>query len=499
VVWINSTLTYFGLAKYLQELYDCELYAIIDVTDRPKKFFQEQDLVRFQKVWFYHDHVNNIKKKPDLEYLTIFEVKYKINLWTLAYNERIFYEFNKFYKFTENEVLSILEQECKLFESIIDQADPDFIIMFLPFLHHDNLFFRMCKSRGIPCLMLRTTRILAGNCIILDEDESVPYKLEHTNDRKRSFEELQSYIKQFNVFKNVITRDLRHNSNLKLIKGAAQFIFIGSNSNVKTHYTYYGRSKLRVFLKSVFMAVKAKYRKCFIDKNFVRDIDYNTPYVFFPLHLEEEHSLLVVSPFYTNQIEIIKNIVKSLPIGYKLYIKESPLASLRDWKSLSEYKKIMDLPNVILLHPSIPPEEIIKNSALVITISGTASLDAAMYNKPSIVFADTPFSNLSSVYRLKTVEDLPNAIKKSLHEKVNLDELNDFVNYIEKNSFRFDLVGLWHKQNDYFNYGGFLVDVDIPLKKMKTFLQENDSQYKKLAFEHIKKIHQFKNSKLKIL
>ena len=61
----------------------------------------------------------------------------------------------------------------------------------------------------------------------------------------------------------------------------------------------------------------------FVDKHFVREIDNDDKIIFFPLHLEEEISLLVIAPFFTNQIEIIKNLVKSMPIDYKLYLKES--------------------------------------------------------------------------------------------------------------------------------------------------------------------------------
>src|SRR3989338_9588009 len=113
IFWIDAFPLSFFLSYYFGKQYDCELYAIMDITDQPKKFYQKQKLVNFKKVWFYHDHITI--KKPDLNYLKSFEEKYKINLWTLAYNERIFYQYNEFYKFSLDEVLSILEHECKLF------------------------------------------------------------------------------------------------------------------------------------------------------------------------------------------------------------------------------------------------------------------------------------------------------------------------------------------------------------------------------------------------
>ena len=38
----------FGVAKLLQEKYDCDLYAIINLEDKAKKFFQNQQLVKYE-------------------------------------------------------------------------------------------------------------------------------------------------------------------------------------------------------------------------------------------------------------------------------------------------------------------------------------------------------------------------------------------------------------------------------------------------------------------
>jgi hypothetical protein len=72
--------------------------------------------------WFFHDHIKKTQQLPDLDYLKNFEKKYQINLWKLALNERFFYMHNRFYQFTKQEILSILEQESKLFETVLDET-----------------------------------------------------------------------------------------------------------------------------------------------------------------------------------------------------------------------------------------------------------------------------------------------------------------------------------------------------------------------------------------
>lgn len=488
IVWIDNDLMYFGLSKSLQEQYDCDLYAIIDVVDRQKKFFLKQPFVKFHNVWYYHDHISKSYNKIDLEFLKSFEDKYKINLWLLACNDRIFYNFNYFYNFKEIEVLSILEQECKFFEKILDDINPDFLIMPRPPLQHSYLFYELCKKRNIKVLDLQTTRI-ANKCIISMGDDTYGYKPDVNQKNHVTFEELQVFHKKFTHYEETKSVGKRFlHSKRDLIYAVLQFLFISSNTNPKTHYTYYGRTKIRVLIHYIIYAIKTRFRKKFIDKNFIRKIDDKTSFIFFPLHIEQERTLLIEAPFYTNQLEVIKHIVKSLPIGYKLYVKEHPTMFARGWRKISLYKEIMRLPNVVLIHPSVLPDEILRKCSLIISITGTTSFDAGFYKKPSIALAQTAWSMLSYVHKLKSLDELPDAIKSSLKKEVNASDLFDYINFIEKNSFTFDVYAFAQDHQDYFHYGGFLVDVDIPIDKMKYFLKVNKEKYDLLAKEHIKKI-----------
>lgn len=48
---------------YMQQKYDAEYNAIIDITNKPKKFFQDQNLVKFHKIWYFFDNVGKPKKR----------------------------------------------------------------------------------------------------------------------------------------------------------------------------------------------------------------------------------------------------------------------------------------------------------------------------------------------------------------------------------------------------------------------------------------------------
>ena len=132
-----------GMAKNLQEKYNCDLFSITDLSGNPQKFFQEQSIVKYLKKWFYYDHILP-NKKPDLEYLRSVEKNYNIDIWQIAYNDRIFFKYNDFYKFHPDEILSIIEQGCKLFESILDEINPDFVVLPTTNSGRMHLFYEIC-------------------------------------------------------------------------------------------------------------------------------------------------------------------------------------------------------------------------------------------------------------------------------------------------------------------------------------------------------------------
>ena len=47
--WLDADLIQFCLAYYLQKNYTGDFFAIIDITNKPKKFFKEQKFVKFVK------------------------------------------------------------------------------------------------------------------------------------------------------------------------------------------------------------------------------------------------------------------------------------------------------------------------------------------------------------------------------------------------------------------------------------------------------------------
>ena len=306
-----------------------------------------------------------------------------------------------------------------------------------------------------------------------------------------SFPDLKKIINSAGLVPQLkINKEKWRTSNKKRISAAIEFLLKTKNENRKTHFTYFGRSKSAVLIDAIKQIFQKKSRGKFLDDNLPKLIDKSEKFIYFPLGIDEEHSLLIGAPYFTNQIETIRHVAKSIPIDYKLYVKEHPSSVTRNWKSISDYKQIMDIPNVKLVHHSISKDELFDNCSLVISAMGSSGLDAAFYGKPSIVFGEMFYTILPSVTYVEKLNDLPNTIRSSLQNTVRLEDVKKFLAIFYKNSFDFDINRYMLDEANTFFHNGQLVDVEISDTQMKSFIENNSDMFSILVKEHIKRINE---------
>ena len=120
----------------------------------------------------------------------------------MAYIERNFYQYNPFYKFKREEILSIFEQECRFFEHVLNEVNPDFLIIKTTDLHRNYLLTEMCRARGVKILMLFGSRFGVRASISSQADT---FDL-HLDEKKKnsvniqSVEDLNRYLKTHHSF-----------------------------------------------------------------------------------------------------------------------------------------------------------------------------------------------------------------------------------------------------------------------------------------------------------
>ena len=490
---------HFGIAKFLQNKEDFEFYSIIDVDDKPRKFFETQKLVNFEKKWFYRDHVIlDENRRPDLEYLAGFEEKYKINLWNIAYADRKFYRFNRYYKFSDNEILSILEQTCKLYENVLEESKPDFMIMGLHDSHRNHLLYEMIKFKKIDLLMLGGTRFGYRGKITSDE-KSFGIKKKNSMQKERNSKELLDFLTKYDHSKLQVENKQKYLKKMEKnrLRTLAKFFLEGGNTTSQKHFSRYGTTRAKVFRESINFLFKRRKIQSFIEQNTVKEIKNSDRFIYFPLHSEPERALSIAAPYYTNQIEVITNIAKSLPIEFELFVKDHPSMGLKGGggRKLSFYQDITKLYNVKLLHPKIKRDDILSKCSMVITINGTAGFEAAFFGKPAITFIDTDYSMLPFVHVIKKFEDLPSTIRNTLKETVDFDALNEYVNMINEQSFEYNKAELNSDfYGRFFDRGYVIIEKEINEDEMVSFLEDHKDEYQKLANRFLEKIQEHRET-----
>ena len=382
--------------------------------------------------------------------------------------------------------MTIIEQECRFFEQILDDEKPNYLAIRITDSSNGQILQKICDAKGIKILMLSFTRF-GNRAYISHEYDHLEFSKKQDEKKERSFEELQKDMQIITSLQSTFRKKFR-NSKKTWIKGALKYLSLVISDKYREYYTNYGKTFSKVIRIEGGFPLKTRKRKKFIDINLLSQLKLEERFIYFPLQLEPERATLIPATFYTNQLDVITNIAKAIPIDFQLFVKEHPMQKIKGWREISFYKSIMELPNVKLIHPSIPNDEMLKKCSLAITIAGTTGLEAALYKKPCIIFADANYSLLPSVYRLRSLEDLPNAIRESLKKEVKLSDVNDFINLLDKNSFPFNNTELSIKINDEFFYDGYLFDTEIDNKKAEEFLRKNHEYFEVLAMEYMKKI-----------
>jgi len=120
----------------------------------------------------------------------------------------------------------------------------------------------------------------------------------------------------------------------------------------------------------------------------------NKNFVVYTLHKQPEASVDVVGRYYDNQYTNIQNIWRILPDDWYLVVKEHTNA-IGD-RSLSFFKKIKKLRNLVLLNEHINSHKIIQDSKAIFSVSGSIAYEAALYGKPAFLFVPIFFDKLQN-------------------------------------------------------------------------------------------------------
>ena len=328
--------------------------------------------------------------------------------------------------FSHEEMLSILQAALEEIEQLLKMVKPDIVLSLDPATFGDYLLYLFCKSRSIPMLFFRTTKI--KNYIELNEGifgcSPHIYKLFQEYEEEGSSDQ---WIKEAKTYLESVKRENIRYEGMILIPSKRKKGKSGTNLIINFIKVFKGEIKYLLkyrkdsqipgiftpfFYMNFISPFKARLRNWQYSRQYILESQLDSiNFAFYPLQSEPELSSLIWGKPYMNQIETIRNISRSLPVGMKLLVKEHPRAL--GYRSSGYYKKILEIPNVLLVHPDIEVRSMIKKAKIVIAISTFVAFEAVIHKVPSITLGGPrPFSILpdSMIRYIHSINDLAEEI-----------------------------------------------------------------------------------------
>lgn len=312
-------------------------------------------------------------------------------------------------RFTDDELLCILQRGLEEMERLFAELKPDVLFSFICVTMLDYLAYLFAKARGIRILNLRPTRVgdrVSFSNTLNDPSPELVASYRRLGDGETSEfqQEARNYIKRVREEHGRYEGVVRPSDKPALKANTLRFIKPGRIVSAVRKYIGYRLSAaatdnhvpdpLRSMVFSALInPIRAKKARVALKLDYVYSEDLKEfRYLFFPLHTEPEVSLLVYGRPYVNQIEIIRMLSMSLPIDMVLLVKEHPWMVGK--RSINAYKKMLNTPRVRIADPKLEARTLIQESELVSVITGSVALEAAMLGKPVITFGDCPYNIL---------------------------------------------------------------------------------------------------------
>ena len=288
---------------------------------------------------------------------------------------------------------------------------PHHPVTILAFYIARHLEIDVIVSKGMPIhhgLSKTRRRYVTNNFPFFDKNTQADLQLESSlgdnTEKKILQDDLNEYINNYSI-SNKVNYNKRHLGTRWTYNYIFKHLYRATLAHLK-------EKKLRELVVKVI-----KYVYFLITENFTRKIilsyynkltiefDTTSRYIYFPMQYQPEATTTPLGVPYRDHLDVIRIIRNSVPKDYKIFVREHPAywhrkssrESIKLSRSKNFYKTITSMPNVFLISPKSNHVDLIKNSALIVSITGTALWESFFYNKKSIMFGQYIYKDLPNV------------------------------------------------------------------------------------------------------
>lgn len=379
--------------------------------------------------------------KPDMVRLKTLQAEIPSSLWhaILADRRVIFGRHCKVRqdyrsRYNEEQMLSILDVATHRIGAFLDEQKPDMVLGFGSTTFGDYLFEVLARHRGIPYGQFKATKI-DNNVALFETGINAP------NEMARAFEAMKTtpadlHEKSVAYLEQVREHGIWYEGTilfgrdrmLRRLGAAPRALAGGLISDLRRRRNPGLRDDPHVppaLPSAWYNQVVQPLRTFMLGRRLPMlgpdEVEGLSDFAFFPMHFEPEVALQVFGRSYQNQIEVVRMLALSLPVGMPLLVKEHPRSL--GFRKESYYRKLLEIPNVRLVDPFISAISIIRRSSLACVITGSIGLEAAIVGKPVLVLGETSYTLLPE--RMVQQARDPNRLDRQIRDLLDRYEADE--------------------------------------------------------------------------
>ena len=405
------------------------------------KFIRDRSGIKYNAIYTTGGIFERFREDVlDMNYLQAAEEKYgDPNLWNMVYHERYLNKHVHRYgsylsnpygmKYSHEEALRWLQAHIKWAEELFDASDPRLCVDVFHTGILRNVVQRVCLWRNIRWLRPSYTGFgdrwhITDNsvCDFPELDAAYRENVDGKDDNKDGITALENFRtsnKRANA--NVLSDPPDHDMpTVRTVLSPRGFYRYALDvARCLKHQMYFRRSeakrkqsyRFRQPIGEVMVTAKQMISEIVSKTRGIPRKDYDTsqPFFLYALTTTPEEQTELRGKFYSNEVFVVESLAKSLPMGYKLYVKEHiPMANRRP---LWFYSSLDEIPNVEVLSARCNVLDLVRSAAGVATIGGTVGYEAILWGKPVICFGKAYWDCFDGVFSVSQIDQLPDVLR----------------------------------------------------------------------------------------
>lgn len=393
---------YFYDISYVSEIGDIEGEIVFE--------FEKEIAKRWNDVDISYNNLSSLEKKYS-----------DINLMRSIFSERRCNFFPKYFndqRVPYEKQLRYLVACFEVFSEWLTNTNIKYVVSELLIGLPDSILYAVCKEKNVQYISIRSSKMMNGLITCSPEIDmpigmteiyknfcknGIPNHLyDLANDHLIG---LQSKIDVPGYME--ISRN-----NFSLLK-AKHFIDFVSRFTIKKksseHISLMSSNLRKSVLWTLYRFNNIRETKSKEHKWFSTNLSLKEQYFVFPLQYEPEATTSVRAFPFSDQMSVIQQIAKALPLGVTLVVKEH--LGNQGYRKAEFYRDLHYIPNVKLIHRETSVHGLITNSLGVITLSSRMGWEALALGKPVIALGVAFWTDFEKVQKPKSWLDLKDLIR----------------------------------------------------------------------------------------